>query len=88
MAKEAFEKQTGKKVVSPLSMKRYIASQQPELELETEEDSDNQEKWSHNSLNLQECRRYSVDNVADKAGGGATADDEQYFFLTGATAVS
>lgn len=37
-------KQTGKKVVSPLSMKRYIASQQPELELETEEDSDNQEK--------------------------------------------
>ena len=33
VAKEAFEKQTGKKVVSPLSMKRYIASRQPELEL-------------------------------------------------------
>ena len=33
VAKEAFEKQTGKKVVSPLSMKRYIESQQPELEL-------------------------------------------------------
>ena len=28
VAKEAFEKQTGKKVVSPLSMKRYIASWQ------------------------------------------------------------
>lgn len=41
VAKEAFEKQTGKKVVSPLSMKRYIASQQPELGLETgEEDSE------------------------------------------------
>ena len=37
VAKEAFEKQTGKKVVSPLSMKRYIASQQPELELGTDE---------------------------------------------------
>ena len=41
VAKEAFEKQTGKKVVSPLSMKRYIASQQPELELGADEDADN-----------------------------------------------
>ena len=41
VAKEAFEKQTGKKVVSPLSMKRYIESQQPELELGTDEDVDN-----------------------------------------------
>ncbi len=41
VAKEAFEKQTGKKVVSPLSMNRYIASQQPELELGTDEDADN-----------------------------------------------
>ena len=40
VAKEAFEKQTGKKVVSPLSMKRYIASQQPELELGTDEAAD------------------------------------------------
>ena len=46
VAKEAFEKQTGKKVVSPLSMKRYIASQQPELELGTgeEEDADSRDK--------------------------------------------
>ena len=40
VAKEAFEKQTGKKVVSPLSMKRYIESQQPELKLETDESAD------------------------------------------------
>ena len=41
VAKEAFETQTGKKVVSSLSMKRYIASQQPELGLEAgEEDSE------------------------------------------------
>ena len=40
VAKEAFEKQTGKKVVSPLSMKRYIESQQPELELGNEEATD------------------------------------------------
>ena len=48
VAKEAFEKQTGKKVVSPLSMKRYIASQQPELELGTgeEEDADSRDKVS------------------------------------------
>lgn len=41
VAKEAFEKQTGKKVVSPLSMKRYIASQQPELDLGKDEMADN-----------------------------------------------
>ena len=40
VAKEAFEKQTGKKVVSSLSMKRYIASHQPELELGTDEATD------------------------------------------------
>ncbi len=40
VAKEAFEKQTGKKVVSSMSMKRYIASQQQELELGTDEDAD------------------------------------------------
>ena len=40
VAKEAFEKQTGKKVVSSMSMKRYIASQQPELELGTDEAAD------------------------------------------------
>lgn len=34
VAKEAFEKQTGKKVVSGMSMKRYIESQQPTLGLE------------------------------------------------------
>jgi hypothetical protein len=39
VAKEAFEKQTGKKVVSSMSMKRYIASQQPKLELGTDEDA-------------------------------------------------
>lgn len=33
VAKEAFEKQTGKKVVSGISMKRYIESQQPTLGL-------------------------------------------------------
>ena len=46
VAKEAFEKQTGKKVVSSMSMKRYIASQQPKLELGTDEaaDSDGQEE--------------------------------------------
>ena len=37
VAKEAFEKQTGKKVVSSMSMKRYIESQQPKLELGTDE---------------------------------------------------
>ena len=41
VAKEAFEKQTGKKVVSSMSMKRYIASQQPKLELGTDEAAEN-----------------------------------------------
>ena len=41
VAKEAFEKQTGKKVVSSMSMKRHIESQQPKLELGTGEDADN-----------------------------------------------
>ena len=41
VAKDAFEKQTGKKVVSPLSMKRHIESQQPELELETDDAAEN-----------------------------------------------
>lgn len=47
VAKEAFEKQTGKKVVSSMSMKRYIASQQPELELGTDEamEIDGQEEY-------------------------------------------
>ena len=36
-AKEAFEKHTGKKVVSSMSMKRHIESQQPKLELGTGE---------------------------------------------------
>ncbi len=34
IAKEAFERQTGKKVVSSLSRKRHIDSQLPQLELE------------------------------------------------------
>ncbi len=37
VAKVAFEKQTGKKVVSSMSMKRHIESQQPKLELGTGE---------------------------------------------------
>ncbi len=40
VAKEAFEKQTGKKVVSSMSMKRHIESQQPKLELGTDEAAD------------------------------------------------
>ena len=40
VAKEAFEKQTGKIVVSSMSIKRYIASQQTELELGTDEAAD------------------------------------------------
>lgn len=40
VAKEAFEKQTGKKVVSSLSMKRYIESQQTELNLESENEGE------------------------------------------------
>ena len=34
VAKEAFEKQTGKKVVSSMSRKRYLESQEPRLELD------------------------------------------------------
>ena len=37
VAKEAFEQQTGKKVVSSLSMKQYLESQQPKLDLEDEQ---------------------------------------------------
>jgi hypothetical protein len=37
VAKEAFEEQTGKKVVSSLSMKQHIESQQPKLDLEDEQ---------------------------------------------------
>jgi len=44
VAKEAFEKQTGKKVVSSMSMKRYIESQQPKLELGTGEAGNDGEK--------------------------------------------
>ena len=37
VAKEAFEEQTGKKVVSSLSMKQYLEPQQPKLDLEDEQ---------------------------------------------------
>ena len=37
VAKEAFEEQTGKKVVSSLSTKQYLESQQPNLDLEDEQ---------------------------------------------------
>ena len=37
VAKEAFEEQTGKKVVSSISMKQYLESQQPKLDLEDEQ---------------------------------------------------
>ena len=37
VAKEAFEQQTGKKVVSSLSMKQYLGAQQPKLDLEDEQ---------------------------------------------------
>ena len=37
VAKEAFEEQTGKKVVSSLSMKQHLESQQPKLDLEDEQ---------------------------------------------------
>ena len=40
VAKEAFEKQTGKKVVSSLSMKRFIDLQQPQLDLGENETED------------------------------------------------
>lgn len=38
VAKEAFEEQTGKKVVSSLSMKQYLESQQPKLDLDLEDE--------------------------------------------------
>ena len=38
VAKEAFEAQTGKKVVSSLNMKRYLDSQIPELGFEDQQD--------------------------------------------------
>lgn len=37
VAKEAFEEQTGKKVVSSLSMKQYLESQHPKLDLENKQ---------------------------------------------------
>ena len=37
VAKEDFEQQTGKKVVSSLSMKQYLESQQPKLDMEDEQ---------------------------------------------------
>ena len=37
IAREEFEKQTGKKVVSSMSMKRFIESQQPQLDLGEDE---------------------------------------------------
>ena len=40
VAREAFEQQTGKKVVTDLSMKRYLESQQPHLPF-IEENQDN-----------------------------------------------
>jgi hypothetical protein len=42
VAKEAFEAQTGKKVVSSLNMKQYLDSQQPTLDFENQ-DSQNKE---------------------------------------------
>ena len=40
VAKEAFEKQTGKKVVSSMSMKRHIESQLPQLGFGEDEKGD------------------------------------------------
>ena len=40
VAKDAFEKQTGKKVVSSMSMKRYLASQNPQLNFEERKEKD------------------------------------------------
>ena len=37
VAKETFEQQTGKKVVSSLSMKQYLESQHPKLDMEDEQ---------------------------------------------------
>lgn len=41
VAKEAFEQQTGKKVVSDMSMKRYLDSQQPQLPFDNINPDDN-----------------------------------------------
>jgi hypothetical protein len=40
VAKEAFEAQTGKKVVSSLNMKQYLDSQQPTLDFENQDPQD------------------------------------------------
>lgn len=42
VAKEAFEAQTGKKVVSSLNMKQYLDSQQPTLDFENQDPQDKQ----------------------------------------------
>ena len=42
VAKEAFEVQTGKKVVSSLNMKQYLESQQPTLDFENQDPQDKQ----------------------------------------------
>ena len=42
VAKEAFEAQTGKKVVSSRNMKQYLESQQPTLDFE-DNDSQNEQ---------------------------------------------
>ena len=46
VAKEAYEQQTGKKVVSDMSMKRYLDGQQPQIpfddEISNETDGDNE----------------------------------------------
>ena len=46
VAREAFEQQTGKKVVSDLSMKRFLESQQPQINF-TEDDSPKQAENTH-----------------------------------------
>lgn len=42
VAREEFEKQTGKKVVSSANMKRYLEEQQPHLPIEEVDDKDNE----------------------------------------------
>ena len=46
VAKEAYEQQTGKKVVSDMNMKRYLDGQQPQIpfddEISNETDGDNE----------------------------------------------
>lgn len=39
VAKDAFEQQTGKKVVSSMNMKRYLDQQQPKLPFEGSDDN-------------------------------------------------